>query len=106
MAGGEAIDPAGRAEPQQLRRDGDVDRAGGDQLVGEAGQQPLDRLLATGKNDVEMIALGDSGAVDGTAGDAVALDDRDPPEVSRQRLRREQAGHARSQHDGVVVDRR
>ena len=106
MAGGEAIDPPGRAEPQQLGRDGDVDGPGGDELVGEAGQQPFDRLLATGEDDVEVIALGNPGAVGGMAGDAVALDDRDPLEVAGQRLGGEQAGHAGAEHDGVVVDRR
>ena len=104
-AGKRSIHPAGLSHSNSVG-DGDVDGAGGDELVGEAGQQPFDRLLTTGKDDVEMFALGDARAVDGAAGDAVALDDRDPMEVPRQRLRREQASHAGSQHDGVVVDRR
>ena len=98
-----ALHPPGRAEPQHLGRDGDLDGTGGDEVVGEAGQQPLDRLFPAGEQGVEVVALRHAGAVDGMVGDAVALDDRHPLEVARQRRGGEQAGHAGAEHDGVVV---
>ena len=101
-----AIHPSRRAEPQHLGGDGDVDRTGGDELVGEARQQSFDRLLAAGQDHVEVIALGYPGTVGRVAGDGVALDDRDPFEVAGQRLGGEQAGHAGAEHDGVVVPRK
>ena len=78
----EAIDPPGRAEPEEVGGDRHVHGAGSHQFVGQPGQQPLHRLLAAREDDVQVIALGDSRAVRRMVREAVALDDRDSPEVT------------------------
>ena len=68
MAGPEAVEPPGRAEPQHLGGDGDLHGASGDELISEAGQQPFDRQLPAWEDDMEVVALRNPGAVDGVAG--------------------------------------
>ena len=102
--GRERSNPPGRAEPQHLGGDGDLHGAGGDELISRTGQQPLDRLLPAGEDDVEVVALGNPGAVDGVAGTLSRS-----TIVTRWKCRDSacavsKAGHAGPQHDGVVVD--
>ena len=103
MVWSEAIDPPGRAEPEEVGGDRHVHGAGSDQFVGQPGQQPLHRLLAAREDDVQVVALGDSRAVRRMVREAVALDDRDSPEVTRESLGGEQAGHAGTHDDGVIL---
>ena len=103
MASGEPSDQPERVEPQHVVRRADGHRADLEQSGSEAGEEALQCVPPAGQQGVEMSPLWHPGARCRMVGQAVALDDRNSPEVPAQRLRSGESADARSEHDGMVV---
>ena len=78
-------------------------RTVGDHFTQDAGEERFDCLRATTEQRVGMAALRHALARLGDVRDRIAIDDRDPVEMSGQRACGGQTAHARTDNDRVVL---
>lgn len=99
----EPLHPPAAVEPQHVGRHADGDRSGGDETVAVAGQQSFERRFAATEQHMEVFGLRHARSQRRMVDERVALDDRDVVEVSAERRRRGEPGHARAEDNGVAV---
>ncbi len=97
----EARDPALGGLGDQVGGQAAADRARRRPVLGDAGQDVLDRARPAGPHDVDVPGLGQAAARRRAVREGVGVDDRDR-RVLGQDGGREQAGHAAADDDGVT----
>ena len=90
--------------PAAVELDVPVQRAPGDQLVGQAGEQLFEDLAAPGQQPVGVAALRHAAALHARGWQQVPVDHGDAPVGVGQHPCRRQPGHAGPEHHGVVAD--